>query len=91
MSHVTFLIKTWSYKENSAPNTLEQVWRVLLSLHYYSIYTSVSNPNQSFYKFSEKINDHLAVGIFHHGITKTKNLPVALYGWFFGNIPNVIC
>ena len=31
MSHITFLIKKWSYKENLAPNTQEQVWRALLS------------------------------------------------------------
>ena len=52
MSHVAFLIKKWSYKENSAPNTQEQVWRALLSLSYhYSIYISVSSPDESFYKY----------------------------------------
>ena len=34
--------------------------------------------------FLQKINDHLAAWIFRHGVTKTKNLPVALCIYFFG-------
>ena len=53
VSHVIFLIKKLSYKENWASNTQEQVWRALLSwlYHYSSIDKSVSCPNQSFYKY----------------------------------------
>ena len=65
--------KKWSYKDNLAPNTQEQVSRDLISrLYHYSIYISVSSPNQSLYKYD-----------FHHGIT-TKNLTVALFICFLG-------
>ena len=51
ISHVTFLIKKWTYKENWASSTPEQVWTALLSLlHHCSIYVSVSSPNKTFYK-----------------------------------------
>ena len=59
MSNVTFLIKRCSYKKNQ--HQIDR--RVLISLLYhYSIYKSVSTPNQSFYKydFLKNINDHLA-------------------------------
>ena len=45
--------KKMKSQRNSTPNTQEQVWRGLLSLLYhYSIYISVSSPNQSFYKYN---------------------------------------
>ena len=46
-----FYKKMDNIKKNRAPNTVEQVWRALLSLLYHcSIYISVSSPNESFYK-----------------------------------------
>ena len=46
MSHVTFVIEKWSYKENRAPNTQKQLWRSPLSILYHqSSYISVSSQN----------------------------------------------
>ena len=40
-----------SYKENSAPNTQEQVWGTLIPLLYqYRIYIKVPSSNQCFYR-----------------------------------------
>ena len=47
------LIKTWSCKENWAPDKQDKVWRAPLSiLHHCSIYISVSSSNQYFYKYN---------------------------------------
>ena len=71
------LVKKWSYKENKAPVTKEQVRRAVLSLLYHcSTYISVSSPNQSFCKddFLKKSMIRLNLIGKNHDVTKTQIL-----------------
>ena len=85
ISHATFLIKKWTYKENWASSIPEQVCTALLSLlHHCSIYISVSSPNKSFYKhnFLKKLMITLP-SEFSPRRNENSELLVALCRWFF--------
>ena len=80
MTHVTFLIKKWSYKEKLSTKytktALESSSIIIIPLPYlHKVFLVQVKPFKSL--ISRKNQWSPCCLIFHHGAIKTKNLPVA--------------